>query len=128
VRLLAQHKAKVLTALAAMYGGSSYWQEQFTVRTFEWFNGNRNWISARRVAWGDLQNEWHSLHGKRWPAGHCAGCEKPIIGLQTINMADGNSVHAEPIECLISFGRRWRDAADAALVNLGLVPPDAGNG
>jgi hypothetical protein len=122
-KLLAQHKAEVLSALAAMYGGPSYWRQQFTARTFECCNSSRDWISARRIAWGDLQNEWHSLHGKRWPAWQCAGCEKAIGGFQTINMPDGNRVHAEPVECVISFGRRWRGEADAALVDLGLTLP-----
>jgi hypothetical protein len=37
---------------------------------------------------------------------------------------DGNRVHFEPIDCLIGFGQRWRSDAQAALLSLGLKPPD----
>jgi len=124
VRLLAQHKVEVLAALTPKETASSRWKERFTARSFEWFNGERDWNSARRIAWGDLENEWHNLHGPRWPAWQCAGCEKPIGRLDAIDLPDGNRVHFEPIDCLISFGRRWRGDADAALVGLGLEPPN----
>jgi hypothetical protein len=68
---------------------------------------------------GDLQNEWHTKHGRRWPSWFCAGCEKPIGGLDSIDLADGNRVHVEPLHCMIEFGQRWRDT-DSALVALGL--------
>jgi hypothetical protein len=127
VKLLAQHKAKVLAALTINESERSYWQERFTARTLEWLNGKRNWLTARRIAWGDLQNEWHELHGRRWPSWQCAGCEKVIGGVAAIDLPDGNRVHFEPIQCLIRFGRRWRGDADAALIGLGLTPPDAGD-
>src|SRR5271156_5595434 len=99
------HKAEVLAALTSnQHREASYWQQGFTARSFEWFNGERDWNSARRIAWGDLENEWHNLHGPRWPAWQCAGCEKPIGRLDAIDLPDGNRVHFEPIDCLISFG------------------------
>jgi hypothetical protein len=84
VRLLAKHKAEILAALAPNKNEPSYWRERFTARTFEWLNGNRNWDTARRIAWGDLENEWHSIHGRRWPAWQCAGCGEPISALDRI--------------------------------------------
>jgi hypothetical protein len=125
VQLLAEHKAQVLAALTSNEDETGVWRQRFTARTFEWFNGKRDWNEARRIAWGDLQNEWHERHGRRWPTWQCAGCEKPIAGLATIDMADGNRVHLEPIDCLISFGRRWRGGADEALRSFGLDLPDA---
>jgi hypothetical protein len=99
------------------------WRERFTARTFEWSSGKREWQKGRGLAWGDMLNEWHSLHGRRWPAWQCAGCEKLIGGLEPLNLPDGNRVHFEPIDCLISFGRRWRSDAQAALTALGLEVP-----
>ncbi len=128
VRILAQHKAQVLAALALNENEPSYWKQQYTARTFEWFNGQREWDAARRIAWGDLQNEWHKLHGRRWPAWQCAGCEKPIGGAVAIDLPDDNRVHLEPIDCLIEFGRHWRGKADTALIALGLEAPNAGDG
>ena len=77
---------------------------------------------ARRPAWGDVENEWHELHGRRWPAWQCAGCNAPVGGSQALNLPDGNRVHFEPIDCLIRFGKRWRGAACEALVAFGLEP------
>jgi hypothetical protein len=103
-----------------------HWQERFTVCTFTWSIGNRAWGDARRLAWSDLQNEWHDLHGRRWPAWQCAGCEQPIGGREAIGLPDGNRVHFEPVSFLVNFGRRWRGDADAALVVAGLKPPADG--
>ena len=94
---------------------------------FAWSRGgDRDWDAARRLAWGDLQNEWHCLYGQRWPTWQCAGWDAPIGGLEPLSLPDGNRVHLNPIDCLIRFGRRWRGAADEALVVLGLEPPDLG--
>jgi hypothetical protein len=100
------------------------WRERFTARTFEWYGGKREWQKAMRLAWGEILSEWHTLHGRRWPAWQCAGCGKLIGGLEALNLPDGNRVHFEPIDCLIGFGQRWRSDAQAALLSLGLKPPD----
>jgi hypothetical protein len=74
-------KAEVLAALSPPAPGavdSRYWGERFTALTFEWFGVKREWQEARRLAWGNLQNEWWSQHGRRWPHWQCAGCEQPI--------------------------------------------------
>jgi hypothetical protein len=123
VRLIAEYKSKVLAVLTATENEPRYWHERLTARTFEWSNGTRSWNSAQRLAWGDLENEWHSLYGVRWPAWQCAGCKKPISGLEAIILPDGNRVDFEPIDCLIEFGRRWRGDARRALIALGLEPP-----
>jgi hypothetical protein len=122
VRLLAKHKTDVLAALAPA-AEAQWWRRRFTTRTFQWSNGSRTWREVQRLAWGDLQNEWHARHGHRTPAWQCAGCEKPISGAEALDLLDGNRVHLEPIDCLIAFGRRWRGDADAALVALGLSQP-----
>jgi hypothetical protein len=119
VRLLAEHKSEVLAALTPRPALPSYWKERFTARTYEWAKGKRCWEDAKRLAWGDLQNEWHELHGQRWP-NECAGCDAPIGGREALDLPDGNRVHMEPIDCLINFGLRWRGEADATLVALGL--------
>jgi hypothetical protein len=123
VKLLAEHRAEVLAALTSETNEARRWRERFTARTFEWYGGKREWEKAKQLAWGDMLNERHSLHGRRWPAWQCAGCEKLIGGLEPLNLPDGNRVHFEPIDCLISFGRRWRSDAQAALIALGLEVP-----
>jgi hypothetical protein len=99
---------------------AAWWLEQFTARTLEWYRGQRSWKEARRLAWGDLQNEWHERHGTRWPICQCAGCDRAIGGARALDLPDGNRVHDMPIDCLIDFGKRWRREADAALTSLGL--------
>ena len=73
-----------------------------------------------------VENEWHELHGRRWPSWQCAGCNAPLDGSQALNLPDGNRVHFEPIDCLICFGKRWRGDASEALVAFGLEPPSLG--
>jgi hypothetical protein len=102
---------------------ASQWLKLYTARTHEWAVGKRTREQARQLAWGDLQNEWHAMHGRRWPTWQCAGCEAPIGGVKSRDLPDGNRVHFEPMDCLIIFGDRWRSTAHAALIKLGLEPP-----
>jgi hypothetical protein len=132
-------KSELVAALAAMKpspkpsdhingpGGveARRWRERFTARTFEWQGRKREWKKAEQLAWGDILNEWHLLHGRRSPAWQCAGCGQPISGLEVIELPDCNRVHFEPIDCLLRFGRRWRSDAEVALLAVGLEPPDA---
>jgi hypothetical protein len=126
VKLLAEHKAEVLAALSPSFVDASWWRERFAAKAVQWFVGDRDWDAAKRLACGDLENEWHYQHGKRWPTWQCAGCDAPISGWQALNLPDGNRVHFEPIDCLIRFGKRWRGAACEALVAFGLEPPGLG--
>ena len=112
---------------AANAANVCWWRSRYMGLAFAWSRGgDRDWDAARRLAWGDLQNEWHCLYGQRWPTWQCAGCDAPIGGLEALSLPDGNRVHLNPIDCVIRFGRRWRGAADEALVVLGLEPPDIG--
>lgn len=78
---------------------------------------------AARLAWGELQNRWHRLHGERVPEWQCAGCDEPIGGLPVLDLGDGNRAHLDRLDCLIRYGERWRGAATRALVSIGLQPP-----
>jgi hypothetical protein len=81
---------------------------------------------AARFAWGELEDRWHRLRGRRWPAWQCAGCDAPIGGLPALDLADGNRVHfdgAHGLDCLLAFGERWRGEATCGLRALGLNPP-----
>jgi hypothetical protein len=137
VKLLAEHKAEVLAALALGESTSErgdqesavddkqarQWRDRLATRIVDWFHGDRGLEEARRLAWGDVENEWHELHGRRWPSWQCAGCNAPLGGSQALDLADGNRVHFEPIDCLIRFGKRWRGDASEALIALGLELP-----
>jgi AAA domain len=72
VKLLAEHKAEVLAALSPSFVDASWWRERFAAKAVQWFVGDRDWEAANRLAWGDLENEWHYQHGKRWPTWQCA--------------------------------------------------------
>ena len=81
---------------------------------------------AARLAWGEIENHWHMRHGERVPHWQCAGCREPIGGLPALDLADGNRVHldqAHALDCLLSFGKRWRAEATTGLRALGLDPP-----
>lgn len=99
----------------------TYYDEHATIREFD---GRRPRPDAERLAWGELQNEWHLRHGESTPPWQCAGCGKPIGGREALALADGCRVHCDDgLRCLIAYGRRWRAAAARALTAMGLAPP-----
>jgi hypothetical protein len=81
---------------------------------------------AARLAWGEVENHWHMQYGERAPHWQCAGCREPIGGLAALELGDGNRVHLDEVhglDCLLSFGDRWRGEAITGLRALGLDPP-----
>jgi hypothetical protein len=123
IRQIHRTKAEVLQAISSAKVEARFWQHRLTVLTHDWRAGDRELDAAARLAWEDLINEWHKKSGKRWPAWQCAGCGNPIGGLEAIGLPDGNRVHFEPIDCMIDFGRRWREEAKNALLLLGVRYP-----
>jgi hypothetical protein len=105
----------------------TWWRDHYKERSRHWEpRGRRSLREAERIAWGELQWRWHKDHGERVPPGICGGCRKPIAMTKTIPLIDGTRIHdVEGHECLISYGRRWRNAATAGLRALGLDPPAA---
>jgi hypothetical protein len=71
----------------------------------------------------EMEQRWHWLHGARGPEWQCAGCGVPIGGLAALDLANGDRVHIDKLDCLLSYGRRWRGEASARLRALGLDPP-----
>ena len=83
---------------------------------------------AASLAWGEIEDRWHRLHGAPAPKWQCAGCDQAIGGLAALDLADGNRVHfGDSLDCVFSFGERWRRQAAAGLRALGLDPPADGN-
>lgn len=82
---------------------------------------------AALLTWGELQNRWHRLHGQRFPGWQCAGCGDPIGGVAALDMADGNRVHLDGLDCLIRYGERWRGDAVTGSRALGIYPPPGFN-
>jgi hypothetical protein len=116
VRLLGAHKPAVMAALAADWRARhrealAYWS---ALRTME---------EAASVGWGEIEDRWHRLHGVRAPKWQCAGCGEPIGRRAALDLADGNRVHLDKLDCLLAFGERWRQAATAGLQALELNPP-----
>jgi len=117
--MLLAHKPAVIAALAAD------WRTRHREALAYW-GALRPAPEAARLAWGEMQNRWHRLHGSRVPQWQCAGCGEPISGLPALNLADGNRAHldqAHGLDCLLSFGERWRREATDGLRTLGLDPP-----
>jgi hypothetical protein len=138
VQRLREAKAEVLVALApaertpaaveAFYrcnpSEAAQWRRHFIIRTIDReLRGARFHAEAARLAWGELLSEWHKRHGRRWPASQCAGCGRPLGGIRALGLADGSRLHLDKLDCLLSFGERWRNEATAGLRALGLDPP-----
>jgi hypothetical protein len=117
VRLLAEHKADILAALAE----ATSWSARHREALAHW-SAFRPIDEARRIAWGELEDRWHRLHSARKPEWQCAGCGEPIGGRAAPRLADGCHVHPAN-SCLLAYGERWRAEARAALTALGLDPP-----
>jgi hypothetical protein len=115
-RLLIEHKPAVKAALAADWGARHR-------EALAHWGALRAADEAAWLAWGELQDRWHRLHGARAPEWQCAGCGEPVGGLAALTLADGNRVHLHKLDCLLRFGKRWRSEAAAGLEALGLVPP-----
>jgi hypothetical protein len=132
-RLLIEHKLDVMAALVPDEPASqavelspdpAWWRHHYLVRTISWeLSGVRPEISAQRIAWSELLNEWHRRHGTRISQRQCAGCGEPIGGPPALTLADGNQVHLDKLDCLLAFGERWRSEAADGLRALGLDPP-----
>jgi hypothetical protein len=115
VRLLAVHKPAVMAALAADWRArhreaQAYWRALHPAG------------EAEQLAWGELEDRWHRLNGARVPEWQCAGCGEPIGGRTTLDLADGNRVHLDGLDCVLRFGERRRSEAAASLRALGLHP------
>jgi hypothetical protein len=102
----------------------AWWHRHYTIRAIHWgISGVRPERQARALAWAELLNEWHYRHGQRWLQSQCAGCGAPIGGLESLELGDGNRIHLNHLDCLLSFGKRWRSEAAAGLRGFGLDPP-----
>ena len=145
VRQLIEHKPEVMAALAAGSANPDIEREAIMVegapspsdsgiQSPDWralyrdrctaFRCHHPEGDARRLAWGTLECRWHARYGERVPAYLCAGCHAPIGDAPALDLADGCRVHdREDHACLIGWGERWRGAAMAALISLGLVAP-----
>jgi hypothetical protein len=85
---------------------------------------------AIALAWGDAINAWHERHAPPPDPDRCAGCGRLLLDHPGMALPDGARVHFDEIngvDCLIVYGERWRSAAHAGLVALGLRPPASGS-
>lgn len=106
-------------------GDAADWGDRFEERAaHRQHDGYRTRAEAERLAWAETENLWHLQHGERVAREWCAGCRGLIGGVPALDLIDGNRVHDRAgNDCLIRHGARWRAAATAALLSLGLTPP-----
>jgi hypothetical protein len=128
VRQLRTEKVAVVAALAASSEprDEAWWRRELVARTAHWLVGGRAFADAQRLAFNQLEVEWHREHrGHRGhvPRSHCAGCGQPIGSRAAFDLGDGNRTHLDRLQCLILYGDRWRDEAKRALIAMGLRPP-----
>jgi hypothetical protein len=118
--LLLDRKPEVLAALAE----AADWRARH-IRALDHWAVSHPADEAACLAWGELVNRWHRLHGVCVPRWQCAGCGEPISAAVALDLADGCRVHLADLDCLLDYGARWRRAAIRGLVALGLQPPAA---
>jgi hypothetical protein len=122
---LSQSHSVNLRSAAAEASDPAFWRDLFEERAaIRQFDGGYNRAAAERLAWSELQNRWHRLHGERAPRHLCASCRRPIGEAPALDVIDGCRVHDDAgHDCLLRWGERWRDAATRAFVAVGLSPP-----
>jgi len=98
-----------------------WWRDLFEERAaIRQHDGRHSRAEAERLAWEELEHYWHRLFAERISPELCAGCLQQIDPAQGLALDDGCAVH---LACVARYGRRWRQAAAAALGVLGLQPP-----
>jgi hypothetical protein len=140
VRLLAMHKAELMAALTESderarraprehpaATEAEYWRDFFGERAaHRAFDGGHLRLEAERLAFGEMLLEWHRRHGARPDLHQCAGCGDNMPSEGGLALSDGARVHfgsVRGVDCIVSYGKKWRGAAMAALRELGFDPP-----
>jgi hypothetical protein len=131
---LLAHKREVMAAMALSAARARAtsrhewtvqdWSSCYEERAkFLQYVGGHPRLKAERLAWSELQSKWHIEHGARVDPALCAGCGRPIGERQKLALPDGTAVHLDTFDCLVMYGKRWRGAADTALIEMGLTRP-----
>jgi len=140
VGLLAAHKAEVMAALtegddhgeaasrecpgAAEAG---YWRDFFDERAaHREFDGGYSRADAERLAFGEMILDWHRRYGARPDPFRCAGCGDELPSKGGLALCDGARVRLDAVrkvDCIITYGKKWRSAAVVALPGLGFNLP-----
>jgi hypothetical protein len=71
--------------------------------------------------------EWHCRYGARPDPHRCAGCGDDLPSKGGLALCDGARVHFDAVrkvDCIITYGKKWRSAAAVALRVLGFNPPE----
>ena len=104
-----------------------WWRDQYAARIARRFrHGHCGWQDAERLAFGELVVAWHQQRGAPATPGRCAGCGNELTDAAILDVGAGSRVHFDGIrgvDCLITFGQRWRGAALVGLRLLGVEPP-----
>jgi hypothetical protein len=105
----------------------AWWHDFFEERAaIREIDGGRSREDAERLAFDDVILKWHHHHGAHSDPRRCAGCGVKLVGEADLVLSDGARVHldaARGVNCVITYGQKWRGAAVAALRALGLDPP-----
>jgi hypothetical protein len=118
VRTMRDRKVELLAALAEAAEWRARYREALAHRSML-----HPAEEAAGIAWGEMVNRWHKLHGEKVPEWQCAGCGALLGGFDALDLADGNRVHLDTLDCLARYGRRRRGTATRALAAMGLQPP-----
>jgi hypothetical protein len=82
---------------------------------------------AMRSVWAEAECIWHCRHGAPPDPNRCAGCGEWMLDGPGMRFNDGAVIHfgnPDRLDCLILYGQKWREAASAGLIALGLKRPE----
>jgi hypothetical protein len=136
VRHVRKAKSEILAAIAGKpanaFGDTKsdagWWHSQFAICIINReLGGTRTTAQAQHLAFGDIVVEWHRRYGEPPDSRCCAGCGFELLEpASAVVLSDGARIHFGGVhraDCLIRYGRIWRQAAVAALARVGIDPP-----
>ena len=78
----------------------AFYEKRAAIREYD---GQRPRPEAERLAWGEMQNEWHQRHGEITPPRQCAGCGEPIGGGEAMPLTTGERLLLrDGYDCLVA--------------------------
>jgi hypothetical protein len=104
-----------------------WWHDFFNERAaHREFDGGYSRVDAERLVFGEMILEWHRRYSAPRDPHRCAGCGDDLVGENILALCDGARVHFDGVRgvnCITTYGKKWRGSAVAALRAIGLVPP-----
>jgi hypothetical protein len=124
-RMVLANKAAIMAALAeAEFEDSTYWSHFLDHEVHALVAAGKSRDQAIGAAWWRTMLRWYVQQGRHVAPWSCAFCGEVFSPNDlAVLYPSGERVHLSRDGCLSGYGNRWRGEARAALVTIGMEPP-----